>query len=139
MVDWFGHRTFLLIVSALSLTLAHLLIYSAALGAILPLLMIGLAYSIFGSVIWPCVPVVVEESLHGTAYGTMAAFQNTGQFIMPLVLQYIFRIEHHLFRPCELFLAFTAFSAMVCGFILYHMDRKYFDGILSKPSVIVRS
>ncbi len=136
MVDWIGNRTALLILSAVSLTCAHLLIYSAAVGAILPLLMIGIAYSIFGSVIWPCVPVVVEDSLHGTAYGTMAAFQNTGQFIMPLVLQQIFRVQH-LFRPCELFLSSTAFAAVICGLVLYRVDKSYFDGILSKPSVSV--
>jgi MFS family permease len=133
LVDKYGRRTQLLIGSTLSLICAHFLIYSGSMGALLPLLMIGMAYSVFGSVIWPCVPVVVEESLHGTTYGTMAAFQNIGQFIMPLVLQQIYR-STQLFRPCELFLMATAGCALACALWLHKIDTQHFRGILQKPS-----
>lgn len=133
-VDYVGHRTMLLFCAATTLMIAHTLIYTAAMGAVVPLLCIGVAYSIFGSVIWPCVPVVVEEKLHGTAYGTMAAFQNTGQFIVPLILQGIFRAKSH-FRDCELFLIASASMAMVIAAWLYYNDHRHFHGILSKPSI----
>ncbi len=44
MVDWFGNRTAQLSISTLFLMLAHLLIYTKAVGAIIPLMMIGLSF-----------------------------------------------------------------------------------------------
>jgi hypothetical protein len=39
LVDVWGHRTLLLFLSTLNLMLAHFLLYSAALGAVVPLLL----------------------------------------------------------------------------------------------------
>merc|ERR1712151_787247 len=46
----------------------------------------GAALSLFGSVIWPCVPLVVEKNLVGTAIGLTTALQNFGMAVSPTAL-----------------------------------------------------
>lgn len=132
LVDWFGRRTGQLLASICVLIGAHLLIYSAAFGPVLPLLMIGLSFSVFGSVIWPCIPLIVEEKHHATAYGIMAAFQNTAQCLVPLILQGIFR-ETDSYRSCEVFLALFASVGLIFAILLWYVDEYWEGAVLRKP------
>merc|ERR1719343_793223 len=49
---------------------------------------LGAALSLFGSVIWPCVPLVVKENFTGTAIGLTTAMQNFGMAISPMALAF---------------------------------------------------
>jgi len=42
-------------------------------------------YSVYASIFWPCVAMVVEERLVGSAYGIITALQNLMLTIIPLV------------------------------------------------------
>jgi MFS family permease len=46
----------------------------------LPMLMMGIAFSLIPAIMWPSVAYVVEESKLGTAYGLMTMIQNIGLF-----------------------------------------------------------
>eukprot|EP01035_Chromulina_nebulosa_P038389 gene38389-51855_t len=76
-----------MLLSTLLLLGAHLFISTQHANPFVPLACIGLAYSIFGSVIWACVPLIVPLAHHGAAYGLMCAFQNAGQAVVPLIVQ----------------------------------------------------
>lgn len=90
-------------------------------------------YSIFGSVVWPCVPVIVPVKLQGTAYGLMCAFQNTGQFVAPLILQHIYLLYHN-YLPCEeQFIRSSALAAMA-AMLLWIADERWGGGALRLPS-----
>lgn len=155
LVDWFGHRTFLLFAATVSLCAAHWFIYTATIGAFIPLLLIGVAYrytvelftfayrvlnslfylsSVFGTVSWPCVPLIVEEKLHGTAYGLMAAFQNSAQFLVPLILAEIFRLTED-YRMYEICFIVTSLLAMAVSIIMWYLDEKTANGNLRNPSI----
>jgi len=47
---------------------------------ILPMTMMGIAFSLVPAVMWPSVAIVVDESKLGTAYGLMTMIQNIGLF-----------------------------------------------------------
>lgn len=36
---------------------------------LIPLVMMGFFYATYAAVFWPCIPLVVEEKVVGTAYG----------------------------------------------------------------------
>lgn len=88
--------------------------------------------SIFGSVVWPCVPVVVQPQQQGTAYGIMTSFQNAGQFVMPLILQQIYRRSHN-FGPCEGFFIVSSIAGVVVAVLIWVADERLNHAILRLP------
>eukprot|EP00330_Aristerostoma_sp_ATCC50986_P012477 CAMPEP_0114582416 /NCGR_PEP_ID=MMETSP0125-20121206/6405_1 /TAXON_ID=485358 ORGANISM="Aristerostoma sp., Strain ATCC 50986" /NCGR_SAMPLE_ID=MMETSP0125 /ASSEMBLY_ACC=CAM_ASM_000245 /LENGTH=200 /DNA_ID=CAMNT_0001775363 /DNA_START=1362 /DNA_END=1964 /DNA_ORIENTATION=- len=53
---------------------------------ILGLLGIGGFYSVYAAIFWPCVPLVVEEKVVGSAYGLITALQNLMMCSIPLIM-----------------------------------------------------
>ena len=51
---------------------------------VFPLILQGVAFSIFAAVIWPSVPLCVEQRHVGTAFGVMSAVQNIGLTLFPV-------------------------------------------------------
>lgn len=50
---------------------------------ILPMVMIGIGYSIFAAALWAAIPYVVEARTVGTAFGITTAIQNIGMSFAP--------------------------------------------------------
>ena len=87
----------------------------------------------FASVVWACVPMVVSDELTGTAFGLMAAFQNTAQFIVPLLLQHLYA-DSDSYLSCEGFFVLSSAVAFVLSIALWVIDERYFDGVMRRPS-----
>eukprot|EP00900_Chrysochromulina_parva_P027597 jgi/Chrpa1/9471/Chrysochromulina_OHIO_Genome00018056-RA len=69
MVDRYGQRATLVVLSAALLATSHALLALTSLPAPLLLVGIGLGYAVFASVIWPSIPSVVGRQQLGIAYG----------------------------------------------------------------------
>ncbi|RCK72622.1 MAG: major facilitator superfamily MFS_1 [Ignavibacteriae bacterium] len=52
----------------------------------IPMSMMGIAFSLIPAVMWPSVALVVDESKLGTAYGLMTMIQNIGLFLFNLLI-----------------------------------------------------
>lgn len=125
LVDRYGHRATMVVVSAGVLTLSHLLMALTALPAELLLLGIGLGYSIFACVIWPSIPSVVERSTIGTAYGLVTTLQNFGLFVLPLTVGLVLDLSRaggspvdNPYRNVELFFATLGLAGLLAGVAL---------------------
>lgn len=55
-------------------------------GMVAILVGIGLFYSTYAAIFWPCVPLVVQENITGTAYGIISSVQNLMLSVLPLIL-----------------------------------------------------
>lgn len=77
-VDRIGLRAFLIAVAPAALLVAHLLLAVTNVTPFAPLTLLGVAYSVFAAVLWPAVPLVVEEHHVGTAYGVVTAAMVSG-------------------------------------------------------------
>ena len=55
---------------------------------LIPMSMMGIAFSLVPAVLWPSVAIVVEERRLGTAYGLMTMIQNVGLFGFNLLIGY---------------------------------------------------
>lgn len=53
---------------------------------ILPMAMMGIAFSLVPAVLWPSVAIIVDQSKLGTAYGLMTMIQNIGLFGFNLLI-----------------------------------------------------
>mmetsp|Transcript_7567 Transcript_7567/g.11221 ORF Transcript_7567/g.11221 Transcript_7567/m.11221 type:complete len:302 (-) Transcript_7567:103-1008(-) len=108
---------------------------------LIPLLLVGLAYSIFASVIWPVVPMLVEYHLQGLAFGVMTCTQNLAQTAIPAVISIVLteNAQHHDHststahlregtmlkgvQKCEVLFAALSLLGMVFGGLLWYLDE----------------
>jgi hypothetical protein len=107
-IDYIGHRPALIVTASLVLLLSHTLIMFGFGSPLIPLLLIGTAYSyalptfiislslslsltlsLFAAVIWPIIPLLVDGYLQGVAFGVMVSGQNFAQCLIPAVVSYI--------------------------------------------------
>jgi len=66
--------------------LVHLLLGFTTLTPIVPMIIIGIAFSLVPAVMWPSVAKIVDTRRIGTAYGLMFSVQNLGLFFMPILI-----------------------------------------------------
>jgi len=52
---------------------------------LVPLVCIGIFYATYAAIFWPCIPVVVEPKLCGTAFGVVNAVQNINLALSPIL------------------------------------------------------
>jgi MFS family permease len=81
-VDHFGRRPYFILGGALFILPAHILLawenpLSQAVP-ILPIVMIGLSFSLVPAALWPSIPLLIDEENIATAYGAMTSIQNLG-------------------------------------------------------------
>jgi hypothetical protein len=50
---------------------------------VIPLVLLGISYSIYVSSLWPSIPYVVPPRTVGTAFGLTTAIQNVGMTVFP--------------------------------------------------------
>jgi len=86
---------------------------------------------VFGSVIWPCVPVIVSEKMQGLGYGLMTSCQNTGQFIVPIILAHVYEWNRS-YADCESIFIITSIISLVLTIILIIYDEFYNQALLRK-------
>lgn len=89
-VDRFGRRVLFMIFSVILFMLAMVVFClipedCASWVPLMPLILTGVFYATYAAIFWPCVPVVVEPKLCGTAFGVVNAVQNINLAISPLV------------------------------------------------------
>ena len=73
----FGSLTLVIIYLTFAFTMIH---------PSIPMLVLGIAFSLVPAAMWPSVAKIVDESKLGTAYGTMFSIQNLGLWAFPLLI-----------------------------------------------------
>ena len=97
LVDRFGRRAVFLVLACLIFCATHLGVAffpdsapnHPAYLVIIPLLGVSLSYSIYGAVFWPCIALVIEPKMTGTAYGIVGSAANTMLTIIPLITGFV--------------------------------------------------
>lgn len=64
----------------------HALLGFTMLTPVVPLVLLGICYSIYASALWPSVALVIEPQFHATAYGVVTAVQNLGLAVAPMAI-----------------------------------------------------
>ncbi|DAZ98194.1 TPA: hypothetical protein N0F65_005326, partial [Lagenidium giganteum] len=122
-VDRFGHRATLAMVAPVALSMAHLLLGFTHVSAYVPLVLNGIGYSIFTSVLWPSVPLLVRDDHIGTAYGVMTSTMNLALAIFPIFVAVVHDHSHRYVPDVEwLFLSLALLGCIIAA-LLHAMDR----------------
>ncbi len=79
-VDRIGKRALLMMFGSLLLIPVYLMMAYSHVNLYVPMLLMGVAFSLIPAVMWPSVAYIVDQSKLGTAYGLMTMIQNIGLF-----------------------------------------------------------
>jgi MFS family permease len=79
-VDRIGKRALLMMFGSLLLIPVYLMMAYSHVSLYVPMLLMGVAFSLIPAVMWPSVAYIVDQSKLGTAYGLMTMIQNIGLF-----------------------------------------------------------
>ncbi len=86
LADRIARRSLLMIFGSLLLIPVYLMLAYTGLPPVVPMSMMGVAFSLVPAVMWPCIAYVVEERRLGFAYGLMDAVQQAGLVCANLVI-----------------------------------------------------
>lgn len=78
LVDRVARRSLFMMCGSLLLVPVYLMMAYADIPLLVPMGMMGIAFSLVPAVMWPSVAYIVEEGRLGTAYGLMTMIQNIG-------------------------------------------------------------
>jgi len=85
-VDRVGKRATMMIVGSLAMIPCHISMAYTNINPIIPMIVLGISFSLVPAALWPAVPLMVKEKQLGTAYGLIAMIQNIGLFTFPLLV-----------------------------------------------------
>jgi len=86
LVDRVGKRALFMMFGSVLLMPVYLMMAYSNVSLLLPVSMMGIAFSLIPAVMWPSVAYIVDQSRLGTAYALMTLIQQIGFFIMNLLI-----------------------------------------------------
>lgn len=84
-----GKSATLMYLGSALLIVAHLMFALTYIEPRVPIVLLGIAFSLVPAAMWPAVTKIVPTSKLGTAYGFMFSVQNIGLFIFPMLIGYV--------------------------------------------------
>ncbi|OQX83421.1 MFS transporter [candidate division KSB1 bacterium 4484_87] len=85
-VDKFGKRATMMIIGSLAMIPCHVSMAYTNISPWIPMIVLGLSFSLVPAAMWPALPLMVKDRQLGTAYGVIAMIQNIGLFTFPLAV-----------------------------------------------------
>lgn len=133
LVDIYGFRAVIATIAPIVLIIVHTFLAATNVSAIGPLVGQGLAYTGFVSVLWPSVPLVVEEKVTGLAFGIVTSMQNLACAIIPLIVAAIYADSGDKYIPnVEYLFVVLACVGVVVGVYLNYYDYHH-GNVLNSP------
>jgi MFS family permease len=86
LADKIGKRATLMVVGSFLMMPVYLMIAYSSVSLIVPVSLMGIAFSLIPAVMWPSVAYIVNEHRLGTAYALMSLLQQIGFFIFNLAI-----------------------------------------------------
>lgn len=139
-IDRKGRKATLLVFTCLLLSYNHFSLSATpdcdgCMSIVLPLVLFGIFFALYTSLLIPCVSIIAEERVMGTAMGIIYSGQNTGLAIGPLIVGSILSDENALlseYFTMSIVLAVASFLAFGFAVINWWWDKRFNGGILQK-------
>jgi len=128
-VDKIGKRATMMIVGSLMLIPAHLTLGLTYIHPAIPMIILGISFSLVPAAMWPSIPIMIEEKRLGTAFGLMTLIQNIGLTVFPWLAGKITDLSGGDYTNTMLMFASLGFIGAVFSILLKIADRKAKTGI----------
>ncbi len=136
MYDRIGRGATIMIIGTIMLTLVLMVfalpLHTSAL-AIAMMFILGIAFSLLPSVLWPAVPKLVPTSQLGTAYSVIYYIQNIGLMIVPVLIGNVLERNTHAghidYSPAMWIFTCIGIAAVAISVMLLRYDRRHKIGL----------
>lgn len=135
MIDRYGRAASAMILGSLVLLLVHLSFTFTGIYPHIPMILLGVAFSLVPAAMWPSMVKLVEDKQIGTAYGLMYSIQNLGLWGVPLLAGMILDKTNEpnadVLNYTPTMLLFIALSALglLFSWLLKYQDMKKGFGV----------
>lgn len=131
LVDNVGRNLVFLLVASIMVMFAHLAMALTFINLWIPMIILGIGYSIMCSALWPLVALVVPQHQLGTAYGVMQAIQNLGLAVTANLTGAL--VDWKGYINVELFFVFWVSVSVIFTLVLMVQDNSR-SGKLNKSA-----
>ncbi|XP_055868453.1 major facilitator superfamily domain-containing protein 1-like [Biomphalaria glabrata] len=120
LIDKIGKNVFWVIIGIVVTLGCHMMLAFSFINPYVPMVIMGLSYSVLASALWPMVSLIIPGHQLGTAYGIMQAIQNLGLAVIALVAGII--VDQNGYLILEVFFMAWLCVALIAGVLLYLID-----------------
>ena len=138
--DKMGKGATLMIIGSVLLTVVHVLFAMPILNiwwfAVIVMILLGIAFSLVPSAMWPSVPKIIPMKQLGSAYAIIFYIQNIGLSMVPVLIGKVIKSSTvngttDYTMPMSIFALFGA-VAVIIAILLKVVDKKYGYGLEKK-------
>lgn len=135
LIDRKGYAATAMIFGSFTLLVVHLVFSLTTLSPYLPMILLGIAFSLVPAAMWPSMVKLVEDRQIGTAYGMMYSVQNLGLWGFPLLAGIILDATNPgnpvilNYRPTILMFAGLGLVGLLFALLLKREDRRSGFGV----------
>ena len=135
MIDRYGKAASAMIVGSLVLLLVHITFTFTTIPPHIPMILLGVAFSLVPAAMWPSMVRLVKDKEIGTAYGLMYSIQNLGLWGVPLLAGIILDrtnpagTETLNYTPTMLLFILLSFLGLVFALMLKFQDKRKGYGV----------
>jgi len=135
MIDRYGKAASAMIVGSLVLLLVHISFTFTMITPHIPMILLGVAFSLVPAAMWPSMVRLVDDKQIGTAYGLMYSIQNLGLWGVPLLAGIILDrtntagAETLNYTPTMLLFILLSFLGLVFSLLLKYQDKRKGYGV----------
>ncbi len=134
LIDRIGKRASLMMFGSILLVPVYLMLIYTSLHPMIPMMMMGVAFSLIPAAMWPSVALIVKENRLGTAYGLMTMVQNIGLMSFNLVIGFANDLSQGYVAGMWIF-SCLGFIGMLFSYLLKRADYKHNDGKLERSTI----
>ena len=134
LVDKIGKRGTFMIAGSILILPVFLLLTLTDIPVWIPMVMLGAAFSLVPSALWPAVPLITKEKLLGTAYGLITMIQNIGLTVFPFVIGYFYDKTDN-YNYSMLVLTVLSLTALVFSIFLYKSNVSVLESGKIRPNI----
>ena len=134
-IDRYGKAATAMIAGSVVLLIVHLSFTFTNIPPHIPMILLGVAFSLVPAAMWPSMVRLVKDKEIGTAYGLMYSIQNLGLWGVPLLAGIILdktnlaNAETLNYTPTMLLFIFLSFLGLFFALLLKYQDKRNGYGV----------
>jgi len=135
MIDRYGKAASAMILGSLVLLLVHISFTFTMITPHVPMILLGVAFSLVPAAMWPSMVRLVDDRQIGTAYGLMYSIQNLGLWGVPLLAGMILDstntpgAETLNYTPTMMLFILLSFLGLMFSLLLKYQDKRKAYGV----------
>ncbi|UCC38578.1 MAG: MFS transporter [Candidatus Aminicenantes bacterium] len=129
LVDKIGRRATIMMVGSIVIVPVYLALGFTSFHPALPIIGIGIAFSLVPSALWSSIPILVEQKRLGTAFGLIALVQNVGLTVFPWLAGKLTDLSGGEYTNTMILFALLGFVGLVFSLLLKFSEKKKGTGI----------